>query len=323
MNFLLIIIFGYILVAAVLITLFWRDQKQTKYWLGRHRSLAWAAIGILSIGILMAISSVLVYPNLLITNYQTIKIDKLEQPIKIAFITDIQIGNHKKTAWMEKIVQKIGAISPDIVIWGGDLIDNEGNTNDESQYLEPIKKLVSQMPMYYIMGNHEYGVGSKTRGYEDCQTGDRSEELITRMQEIGVPLLRNQLVCPENKNEKICLFGIDDIWEREIDFTELKNWDTSTPMIFIAHNPDGTMLWPKDIKKPNLVLAGHTHGGQIWLPLIGPLGRAGVDLGTKYYRGLNYWNNIPIFTSVGAGESAAPIRFWVAPEIAVIDLKPL
>lgn len=321
MNFLLIIIFEYILVATMLIALFWRDQKQSKHWLGRHRPLAWTAIAILFIGILMALSSVFVYPNLLVANYQTIKIDKLKQPIKIALITDIQIGNHKKTAWMEKIVKKIEAVSPDLVIWGGDLIDNEGSADDESQYLEPIKKLVGQIPMYYIMGNHEYGVGSKTRGFEDYQTGDRSEELIARMQKIGIPLLRNQLACPDIKNEKICLFGIDDIWEREINFAELKNWNTSTPMIFITHNPDGITFWPKDIKKPDLVLAGHTHGGQVWLPLIGPLGRAGVDLGTKYYRGLNNWNDIPIFTSVGAGESAAPVRFWVTPEIAVMELK--
>jgi len=319
MNFLLIIIYGYILVAAILTAIFWRDQK---HWTGKKRLLTQIAISILLFGIIIAISSIFVYPNLLVINKQTVKINNLSKPINIALVTDIQVGNNKKTAWVEKIVEKINSINPDLIILGGDLIDNEGNSEDESQYLEPLAKLVNKYPIYAIIGNHEYGIGNKTKTKTEWQTGDRSDEFMARLKKLNIPLLKNQLACPEISGEKICLFGIDDIWNQAFNFNELKNWETSTPMIFLTHNPDGILSWPKETKKPDLVLAGHTHGGQIWLPGIGPLGRAGVNLGTKYYRGLNYWDNIPIYTSVGAGESAGPIRFWVTPEITVINLKP-
>ena len=67
-------------------------------------------------------------------------------------------------------------------------------------------------------------------------------------------------------------------------------------------------------------MAGHTHGGQIYLPFLGPIGDAGVVLGKKYYRGLNYFENTPIYTSVGLGESGGPIRFMTPPELSIINL---
>ncbi len=324
MNFLLIIIFGYILVATILIVLFWRDLKNTKHFLSRMPLLTKTLIGILSIGILMALSSIFVYPNILIINPEEIKLNKITQPLNIALITDIQVGNHKKAAWVEKIVKKINEEKPDLILLGGDLIDNEFAHEDESQYLEPLAQLVGNYPIYAIMGNHEYGIGNKTRNNDSWQTGDRSEELVARLKKLNIPLLRNQLVCPEIKNQQICIFGIDDIWSRPTNFDELKNYTSSTaPLLFLTHNPDGILYWPKDRLPPDLVLAGHTHGGQVWIPGWGPLGLAGVDLGPNYYRGLNYYNNVPIYTSVGAGESAGPVRFWVTPEIVIIKLKPL
>lgn len=324
MHPLLIIIFGYILVATILIAFFWRDQKNIHLLLGKKPWLTKILITILAFGILVALSSVFVYPNFLVTSQQEIKLNKISQPINIALITDIQVGNHKKTEWIEKIVQAIEKQKPDLILLGGDLIDNEFAFGDETQYLAPLTELVKKYPIYAVMGNHEYGIGSKSRENKDWQTGNRSEDLIARFKEYNIPILRNQLVCPEIKNQKICIFGLDDIWSVPTNFTELKNYTTSTiPMILLTHNPDGILYWPKEQPAPDLVLSGHTHGGQIWIPFWGPLGLTGVDLGTNYYRGLNYWNNIPIYTSVGTGESAAQIRFWVTPEISIIKIKPL
>jgi len=323
MNFLLIVIEGYVLIAAILIVIFWYDQKNTKYFLGKKSWLAKMLIGILGVGIILALSSISIYPNILIVNSKEIRLNKITQPLNIALITDVQVGNHKKTQWVEKIVQKINEEKPDLILLGGDLIDNETAFEDESQYLEPLTQLANNYPIYAIMGNHEYGIGKETRGNINWQTGDRSEELIARLKKINIPLLRNQLVCPQIKSQPICIFGIDDIWGRPINFAELKGYNNpAAPLIFLTHNPDGILYWPKDQPAPDLVLSGHTHGGQVWIPGWGPLGLAGVNLGKKYYRGLNYWNNIPLYTSVGAGESAGPIRFWVTPEIALIKLKP-
>lgn len=318
MHFLLIIIYGYILVATIIALLLWRDQKK---WNGAKKIFALTTISFLVLGIMVALSTVFLYPNLLIITEKQITIKKIKNTTTIIFVSDIQVGKHKKTSWVEKIVKKIDVANPDIVILGGDLISNEGTFEDESEYLEPLAKLSKKYPTYAVMGNHEYGIGSKNRKDINRQTGDRSNEVINRLNKLNITILRNQIDCPQINEQKICLFGTEDVWSGSINFDDLKKWENRDiiPLILITHNPDGIKYWTeKDI--PDLVLAGHTHGGQIWIPGIGPFGLAGVEIGKKYYRELNYWNNIPIYTSVGAGESAGPIRFWVIPEIVKIDM---
>lgn len=325
MLFLLIIVYGYITLALLFTFFIYRDQKNPKFFLGRNRKLAWTIIAILWIGIFLGLIVRWVTPYRLISNYQIITLQKIDHPITIAFVTDIHVGKHKKTAWTEKIVEKIEKERPDLVILGGDLISNEGTFEDETIYLEPLKKLVGKFPIYYIMGNHEYGVGNATRINFNWSTGNRSALLADRMKNLGIPELLNELACPEINNERICLYGIDDIWSGPINFKAVEENQkllSSTTLLFLAHNPDGIMSWPKNIIKPDLTLSGHSHGGQIWIPGFGPLGSAGIQLGKEYYRGLNYFDDSPIFTSVGAGESGAPLRFWVTPEVVILKLLP-
>ena len=224
-----------------------------------------------------------------------------------------------------------------MVIFGGDLISNEGyfyetsspNTSvgAEAEWLNIFAKITEKYPSYYVLGNHEYGLGNSNRFDPDHWTGVQSQAVIYEMEKIGAKSLNNRLACVAVATQNICLFGIDDLWGAKagltkLDFSELKNWNQRTPIVFITHNPDGILKWPKEIKKPNLVLAGHTHGGQIYLPFVGPLGGAGIELDEKYYRGLNYYEGTPIYTSIGLGESGGPVRFMSVPELTVIELVP-
>jgi hypothetical protein len=322
MNFFSIIICGYIIVAVILIFILYRDQQNKKLFFGKNKTLAWVLIFVLFLGIVLAIRTKFVEPFYLTINNEQLTTNKLTQPVKIAFITDIQVGQHKQIAWVEKIVDRLEKIKPDLIILGGDLINNEGTAIDESKYLEPLKKLTTIYPTYYIMGNHEYGIGSAVRTKSAYWTGDKSQEVMARMKKINVQLLKDQIACPKINNQTICLYGIDDIWHEKPTFTQLPTTTISSTLILISHNPDGILYWPTDKQKPDIVLSGHTHGGQIRLPLIGPLAHPGVELGTKYYQGLNYFRGIPIFASVGAGESGGAMRLFVPPEIAVIELRP-
>jgi len=322
MNFYSIVFSSSIIVSALLLFFVIRDTFKKGLFLNRHKKISYPIIAILSIIFICFFDARFIEPNIIVKNEFDFPTTNIKTPFKIAFIADIQIGNHKKTAWTEKIVKNIEQIKPDLVLLGGDLIDNEGTFEDESQYLQPFQKISAQYPTYYILGNHEYGVGSQTQGDKNRQTGDRSEMLIKRMNELRITLLRNSLACPNINNETICLFGVDDIWSNKIDFKELNKWDKNLPLIFLTHNPDGIKLYPLEQKNPNLTLAGHTHGGQLRLPFIGPLGNPEVTLPKKYFKGLNEYVGKKIFTTVGIGESGGPIRFWNPPEIAVINLKP-
>ena len=358
MQFFSIIIYGYFVLAIFLIYIIGRDRKKPTVFFGQHKNWALGIIGVIILGTLMAFNAHFIEPWTIKTTPVEIKISGVTTSIKIAFISDIQVGNHKKSAWVEKIVERIKQEKPDLVILGGDLIDNEGTFEDESVYLEPLRSIATTYPTFAVLGNHEYGIGSGVVGFDQYYTGDRSAEVIERLKNLGIRLLRNDLACPEIREQAICLYGIDDLWGGKPNFTALvgchseakptrlaegsprrKNpltndkgsfaaaqddnyMSTTSPLIFITHNPDDIKLWPNNLRAPDLTLAGHTHGGQVWFPFVGPLGNAGISLPNKYYRGLNYYNDTPIYTSVGIGESGGAVRFWTLPEIAIINLKP-
>ena len=335
MNFYTIFTVGYTIVSVILIYLIYRDQRRETLFFGKHKKLAWIIINTLAITSFLGLYVRFVEPFTILTKETKIVIKEIKQPIKIAFIADPQLNRFKNDSWAEKIDTKTIEAQPDIVIFGGDLVSNGGyfyeasspNTSSgtEADWLNIFSKITEKYPSYYVLGNHEYGLGNTNLKNPDHWTGDQSKPVISVMEKIGTTSLNNHLFCFEIKNEKLCLFGIDDIWGAKvnltkIDFSELKNWNQKTPLIFITHNPDGILQWPKDIKKPDLVLTGHTHGGQIYLPFIGPLGNAGIELGKQYYRGLNYYEGIPIYTSIGLGESGGPVRFMSAPELTVITM---
>lgn len=346
MNFVSLVARGFIIICALVLVILLRHlwinnlfhnkkgKKKTKtIWAKLNRPLfefktlhrrmvGWTAIIVLAIAICLTIYANFVEVNILRINQQTIKLETLKQSIKIAFVSDLQIGTYKKTNWTEKVVKKIEQTSPDIIIFGGDQINNGGTFFDESIYLEPIKNLTAKYPVYYVLGNHEYGMSSSKRNDSTKWNIDMSSKVIAKMQSFGAKILRDDLECLNIRKQKVCLYGIDDIWKKDPTFKELHNWNQKDSIIFITHNPDGILFWPKKFKKPDLTLAGHTHGGQIYFPLIGPVGRAGVELGTKYYRGLKDYQGMKIFTSVGAGESGGPLRFFTIPEVAKITLEP-
>lgn len=320
--FLLVIIYGYILTAILLGYFIIRDMRRPNLFFARHRFLAYTKLGVLALGIFVALYTNLIGPYWLQITRVSLSIIQIQTPIKIAFVSDIQVGKYKKDAWVQKISETIDAEKPDLVVIGGDLISNEGTGLDESIYLEPMRILGGKYPVYYILGNHEYGIGGNVRFNPSRYTGDRSQLVIDRFTDFNFQLLRGSIACPEIHGQQICLYGLDEIWKN---FPRFNNWDdapTSSPLILVSHNPDGTMYVPTNKRRPDLVLAGHTHNGQIALPWIGPLANAYIDLPKNFYYGLNYWRGIPLFTSAGAGESAAPLRLFTRPEIVIVTLTP-
>lgn len=276
----------------------------------------------------LAIYAVLIEPYIIIKKEFDLPIEKIKKTHRIVFMSDLHVGSNKKSGWIKRLVHKLKEIKPDIMLIGGDLIDNANPNKDETKYLEPFKELVGHFPIYYVLGNHEYGIRHPRTAKRDMRKRDRSQSLIAKMTELGIPLLRDQLINLHIDNQRIYIFGTEDEWAHKINYSELKHWDEEHPLILVTHNPDGIKHYPLNKKAPDLVLSGHTHGGQISLPFIGGFGDAAVKLFAaiklppKYYRGLNDWNNTKIYISTGLGESFLPIRFFNPPEIVVINLKP-
>lgn len=267
----------------------------------------------------------LIEPYYIIVKKITLPVPKLTNPVKIVLIGDLQVGRHKKTAWVEDIAKKILALKPDLVLLAGDLIFNEpGSSFDEWKELEPLKLLTEKIPVAAVLGNHDYGIVDydwQTNKIKKTTT-DHSEGVGNALEKFGVTLLRNELVNVKIKNQPLQIFGTDDLWAGKTSWDDLTLANPNIPLLVLAHNADSLLSFPEKATRPTLVFCGHTHGGQVRLPFIGPLGNALTSLRRKNYQGLFTRNGLPIFITRGLGESRYSMRFFAPPEIALIEITP-
>jgi len=116
----------------------------------------------------------------------------------------------------------------------------------------------------------------------------------------------------------VWLVGLADLWTRiqQIDETTAKVPDGQA-MIALTHNPD---IFPELPQRVPLLLAGHTHGGQVRFPLIGTVIQPS-DFGQRYVAGHVFENDHHLFVTTGIGTSIVPVRFGVPPEIVLLTLN--
>ena len=231
------------------------------------------------------------------------------KPLKIAVLADIHIGApFIDPAKLETIVGLINVQQPDIILLAGDYVDDHrpyeyrsAEQNDTINWgLAIIGELDAPMGVYGVLGNHDYQYGAA-----------RITQTLTQH---GVVLLDNQSAVVENS---FCLFGIDDEFYGSPSLEGYDNCPANFPIIGLMHNPDSFFRVQNPVA---LMLAGHTHGGQINLPFIGRKVTS-TKAGKPYAYGLKYKDKTPVFISAGIGTSILPARFRAPPEIIIIELQ--
>jgi predicted MPP superfamily phosphohydrolase len=196
---------------------------------------------------------------------------------------------------------------PDLILLGGDYVSESPRYT--SSAVEVIWELVQETPLggYAVLGNHDLSV-SRTR----------VAEVLTAT---GIPVLRNQPLP--------IAFGGDELWIAGIDETLLGD---DRPEETFAQVPAGAAaiaLWhePEFAERAAaqgafLQLSGHTHGGQIRVPGVGPVGLP--IHGKRHVMGLSNANGMPVYTARGVGVYRPPMRFNCPPEVTIISLtEPL
>jgi predicted MPP superfamily phosphohydrolase len=309
-----------IITAYPAVILLYSRKKRLKSWEYRHHHLSLFFVWILIIGFGLTIYGSFIEPKTLVTNYQTIDLPNLDQPLKIAFVTDLQVGKYKQTEWTEKVVERILKLNPDLVLLGGDQIDNEHYDLEELDYLRPLAKLTTKLPVYAINGNHEYGLNCFAGVNELCHyTGDLHQEIEETLTKLGIKYLTNNLEKITINSSSFYLFGGDEYWAKKLDLTPLNKRTEKIPTIALIHNPTGSFT---NKVNADLILSGHTHGGQVRLPIVGPLGLVDTILPREYYWG---WHEITsstkMFVSSGAGETGARARLLNPPEVVLLTIK--
>lgn len=241
------------------------------------------------------------------------------QSVTIALFSDVHVGRFKKEDFVKKISKKIKEISPDLVLIAGDNIlgpIKNAPKRDNSKILLAFSDMAYEFPTYAVMGNHEYNV-SKRFGYKYFY--DQSENVKNSFEQIGVKVLNNDNVLVDIRGQKFWLLGVDSVLALKDNLSNaLKNTNDRYPKILLAHNPD--IMLNKLSQKIDLVLAGHTHGGQMRLPFIGPIIDMPIYISQKYDRGLFRFKDTLLFITSGIGESLSRVRLFVPPEIVVLKI---
>jgi predicted MPP superfamily phosphohydrolase len=223
-------------------------------------------------------------------NVRSIKLSSQKPSHRIIHITDI---HHKgDRPYLESVVRKINALSPDAVCFTGDLIENKGFAAEALQMLEGIKS-----PLYGVPGNHDYWSHAVFSDYAKsfARTG-------------GAWLMDSQTMTADGKIQitgATCLRGSPAALAPR---TDAKN-------ILLLHYP----LLAEEVRhKFDLMLAGHSHGGQVRIPFFGAL-VVPYWVG-RYQMGLFRLRAGPLYVNPGLGWLGTPIRFNCRPEITIFEI---
>ena len=227
--------------------------------------------------------------------------------IRIAHLSDVHAGIHMEREKMEAIVAQTNALGADLICQTGDMIDIAASYIPD--YVRAFRDLRAPLGVVTVLGNH------------DRYTGE--EAVIRGVREAGQTFVQNGAHVVERNSTPLALVGIDDPrnWRaddpQEADIgVALRRSPPDVFKILLAHRPgafDGAA--PHGVP---LTLAGHIHGGQIYLPVIGwSAGR----LITKYVMGHFQQGASQLYVSRGIGVVGVPIRIFVPPEIALLELR--
>ncbi len=197
----------------------------------------------------------------------------------------------------------VAKVKPDLIVIGGDLVSNPQGVNESLHY---VILLSSIAPVIIVPGNWEYWSGINV---------DRYLNTLNSVDNVTVLRSSNMLI---NGKCRLVVVGVDDPYTSRDDLSKaLQGVPTGIYKLLIAHSPQ---VIGKARGKVDLILAGHTHGGQVVIPFIGPLIAPLPEEYRRHVAGLYNINGTLMYVSRGIGTSIYPVRFMSPPEIVVVEL---
>ena len=247
-------------------------------------------------------------PSLLSTTKVELNSSGLPGPaegLRIAQFTDTHFGFDYDVKRFERAVEKINAFEPPIVVFTGDLYEEYAKyPADDEAIIAALSSLRAPQGKYAVLGNHDYGRGA-------------DEESIRILEAGGFTVLRNESM--ELPLLGITVTGVDDLLFGSGGTFDFSSLAEDTYNLVLCHEPD--VFAGAANTAVDLMLAGHTHGGQVRVPVLGEL--ILPQYGRLYPMGQYAARNVrgsQLFVSRGLGTSNLPLRFCCMPEVALITL---
>jgi predicted MPP superfamily phosphohydrolase len=277
--------------------------------------------GVLSAGLAGTVgpvaSATMVGPWRLRVRRYTVEVKDLPlalEGVRLVQISDTHLGARIPLSFLERAVREAIALAPDIFLLTGDyILGGDSRIPEAAGVFEPLVR--EKVPVVGVLGNHDwYGNGPR---------------MAAELKKVGVVMLDNARMfvnkgkrdlTESTRHAGLCLAGVGDLLTDTVDLgAALGGVPAEVPRVLLSHNPDVAEMPAMRGHRVDLMMSGHTHGGQVALPLVGPLVVPSA-YGKKYAGGLVGGPTTRVLISRGVGMSILPVRFNVPPEIVEVML---
>jgi predicted MPP superfamily phosphohydrolase len=228
----------------------------------------------------------------------------------IALLSDLHYDPYFSVHPLHASISLVNALHPNLIVLTGDFVSMPMVGNDAKAALaaEPCASLLRQMTaphgLWAVLGNHDVNT---------------DPEHVTRALLVeGISVLANQSTAIERDGARFWLAGVNDVLSRTADLSEtLRGIPGDEAVVLLAHEPDYAdyaSRFPIDLQ-----LSGHSHGGQVRIPLLPPLYLPAMA--KKYVLGSYQIGRLPLYTNAGLGTVGVPVRLNCPPEITLLTLS--
>ncbi len=273
-----------------------------------------AALDLFLLGIGGAGYSFAVEPNLFTVETVRLKLPRLSRQfsgMRLAQISDIHMGGWMDLARLQRVADLVLEEKPDALLITGDFVIGHDAVDLSTQMVDDLvlglSRLASSIPTFAVLGNHDYWTDVKTVRH--------------MLSSSGITELTNAVFTLKHGEDTLHLCGVDDVWEGDarLDDVIAQIHDESSA-ILLVHEPDFADT-SAATGRFDLQLSGHTHGGQVVLPFLGP--PILPHLGRKYPSGLYKVGDMFQYTNRGVGMARLPLRINCPPEITLFILESM
>jgi len=304
-------------VAAMGIWSRWRMRSATgrisSSSVSRRRFLA-SAGGLGALGGGLASYATLVEPQRIRVRQFTVPIRDLPaslEGLRIVQVSDTHYGPFVSLGYLREVIRRANALAADLIVLTGDYVHRTPLAIGPG--VQVLQGLQARLGVVGVLGNHDHweGAASVREGFARA-----SIPLLDNRRQF---LSRDSLRPDAAPGTGIGICGVGDLWEDEVRFDQaLDGVPEEVPRIVLAHNPDTAEQIPAGLRV-DLMLSGHTHGGQLCVPGYGPP-LVPSAFGQKYAGGWCAGPRCPVIVSRGVGMAILPVRLGVPPEIGEITL---
>jgi uncharacterized protein len=233
------------------------------------------------------------------------------QPVRVAVLTDLHVGSpFNGIAKLRDVVHRTNGAHPDIVCILGDLVMIQGVIGGRpvppEEIVGELKRLNPPAGVVAVLGNHD--------GWFD------HDRVRGALESNGIRVVEETAVRLETAAGPLWMAGISDLWTGRHDIAAALSSvkDDGVSVVLLTHNPD---VFPSVPGRVAITLAGHTHGGQVKLPLVGRL-VVPSRFGQRFAAGRVVEGGRHMFVATGVGTSILPVRFGVPPAVTILTLVP-